>query len=151
MVRLSEAERAELERRRGRLQLELRLLTATLRSDQALRLQQELRPADARPRLHHSPASMGAWHSTNCQDPAPEPNRECSILIFCGRPVVTPLDQLRLRLPEHDFVRLMEAAARPSRYRTATPSLRTLRRSLAARGDRPRFAASDHQRSAAAL
>jgi hypothetical protein len=25
--------------------------------------------------------------------------------------VVTPLDQLRLRLPDHDFVRLMEAAA----------------------------------------
>ena len=43
--------------------------------------------------------------------PAAEPNRDCSILIFCGRLVVTPLDQLRLRLPNHEFVRLMEAAA----------------------------------------
>ena len=44
--------------------------------------------------------------------------------------VVIPLDQLRLRLTDHDFDRLMQAA-KPVRYPTATPSLRTLRRSLA--------------------
>ena len=42
----------ELEQRRERLELELRLVTATLRSDEALRVQAELRPADARPRLN---------------------------------------------------------------------------------------------------
>jgi hypothetical protein len=37
-ARLSEAERSGLEARRARLQLELRLLTAELRSDEALRV-----------------------------------------------------------------------------------------------------------------
>jgi len=41
-----------LEQRRERLELELRMVTATLRSDEALRVQAELRPADARPRLN---------------------------------------------------------------------------------------------------
>ena len=44
---------------------------------------------------------------------------------------MTPLDQLRLRLPDHDFDRLMQAAkslAAPDR----DTFLRTLRRSLAA-------------------
>jgi hypothetical protein len=30
--------------------------------------------------------------------------------LFCGALAVTPLDQLRLRLPAHDFDRLMQAA-----------------------------------------
>ena len=34
---------------------------------------------------------------------------------------MTPLDQLRLRLPDHDFARLMEAA-KPITVPTATPS-----------------------------
>jgi hypothetical protein len=49
MARLSEAERVELEARRERLQLELRLIEGELRSDEALRLQGELRRPDARP------------------------------------------------------------------------------------------------------
>ena len=39
MARLSEAERTELEAKREQLLLELRLLTAELRSDEALRVQ----------------------------------------------------------------------------------------------------------------
>jgi hypothetical protein len=39
MARLSEAERTELEARRARLQLELRLIEGELRSDEALRVQ----------------------------------------------------------------------------------------------------------------
>jgi hypothetical protein len=42
--RLSEADRAQLEARREQLQLELRLIEGELRTDKALRLQQELRP-----------------------------------------------------------------------------------------------------------
>ena len=44
MRRLSAEGRAELEARRERLQLELRLIEGELRTDKALRLQQELRP-----------------------------------------------------------------------------------------------------------
>jgi hypothetical protein len=55
MARLSDVERAELEQRRERLQVELLLVTAQLRSDEALRLQQEARPKAERPRLH------GGW------------------------------------------------------------------------------------------
>jgi hypothetical protein len=55
MARLSEAERVELEARRERLQLELRLIEGELRSDEALRVQAELRRPDARPRLR------GVW------------------------------------------------------------------------------------------
>ena len=47
--RLSEAERAELEARRAALVLELKLLTAELRSDAALRVQAEARPVGRRP------------------------------------------------------------------------------------------------------
>ena len=43
---------------------------------------------------------------------------------------MTPLDQLRLRLPAHDFDRLMQAA-KPVAESPATPCLRTSRRSLA--------------------
>ncbi len=51
VLRLSDADRREqLQARREQLELELRLVTATLRSDDALRLQQ-LRPADVRPVL----------------------------------------------------------------------------------------------------
>jgi hypothetical protein len=39
--RLSEGERVELQARREQLELELRLLTATLRSDEALRVQEQ--------------------------------------------------------------------------------------------------------------
>jgi hypothetical protein len=53
--RLSEAERLELEQRREQLELELRLVTAELRSDEALRVQAAARPADVRPRLR------GGW------------------------------------------------------------------------------------------
>ena len=42
--RLSEADRAQLEARREQLQLGLRLIEGELRTDKALRLQQELRP-----------------------------------------------------------------------------------------------------------
>jgi hypothetical protein len=42
--RLSEADRAQLEARREQLQLKLRLIEGELRTDKALRLQQELRP-----------------------------------------------------------------------------------------------------------
>ena len=42
--RLSEADRAQLEARREQLQFELRLIEGELRTDKALRLQQELRP-----------------------------------------------------------------------------------------------------------
>jgi hypothetical protein len=52
--RLSAEERAELERRREALQLELRLVEAELRSDEALRLQERVR-AGERPRLR------GGW------------------------------------------------------------------------------------------
>jgi hypothetical protein len=50
--RLSEGERVQLEQQR----VELRLLMATLRSDEALRIQAAARPTDVRPRLHH-----GRW------------------------------------------------------------------------------------------
>ena len=50
VLRLSDADREQLQARREQLELELRLVTATLRSDDALRLQQ-LRPADVRPVL----------------------------------------------------------------------------------------------------
>jgi hypothetical protein len=53
--RLSAGERAALEGRRERLQLELRLVEAELRSDEALRLQDRERAADERPRLR------GGW------------------------------------------------------------------------------------------
>jgi hypothetical protein len=53
--RLSAVGRAELAARRERLQLELRLIEGELRTDEALRLQAELRPADERPRLR------GGW------------------------------------------------------------------------------------------
>ena len=43
MARLSEAERTELEARRARLQLELRLIEGELRSDEALRVQAAVR------------------------------------------------------------------------------------------------------------
>ena len=43
---------------------------------------------------------------------------------------MTPLDQLRLRLPAHDFDRLMQAA-KPVAEPTAMPCLRTSRRNLA--------------------
>jgi hypothetical protein len=55
--RLSEAERVELELRREQLELELRLVTATLRTDEAMKLQEQLRPADERPRLR------GGWRN----------------------------------------------------------------------------------------
>ena len=42
--RLSEADRAQLEARREQLQLELRLIEGELRTYNALRLHQELRP-----------------------------------------------------------------------------------------------------------
>ena len=48
---LSDVARAELEERRERLQLELRLVEAELRSDEALRLQAAGRPEAERPRL----------------------------------------------------------------------------------------------------
>jgi hypothetical protein len=47
MARL--AERVELEARRARLQLALRLIEAELRSDEALRVQAAARPMPARP------------------------------------------------------------------------------------------------------
>ena len=53
--RLSTAGRAELEARREQLQLELRLLEGALRTDEALRLQAEARPVEARPKLR------GGW------------------------------------------------------------------------------------------
>ena len=40
VLRLSDADREQLQARREQLELELRLVTATLRSDDALRLQQ---------------------------------------------------------------------------------------------------------------
>jgi hypothetical protein len=41
----------------------------------------------------------------------PEPKSSCCIFWFSMRSyAVTPLDQLRLRLPDHDFDRLMHAA-----------------------------------------
>ena len=48
-ARLSEAERVELEARRARLELELRLVTAELRSDAALRVQAAAPRSDVRP------------------------------------------------------------------------------------------------------
>jgi hypothetical protein len=48
--RLTAEQRAEMETRRERLQVELRLLEAELRSDEALRLQERERPAE-QPRL----------------------------------------------------------------------------------------------------
>ena len=56
--RLSESGRAELEAKRERLQLELRLVTATLRSDEAMKLQERLRPASERPRLQVASATL---------------------------------------------------------------------------------------------
>jgi hypothetical protein len=53
--RLSAEGRAELEARREQLQLELRLIEGELRSDEALRLQAEARPVEARPKLR------GGW------------------------------------------------------------------------------------------
>jgi hypothetical protein len=55
--RLSAGDRAALEGRREALQLELRLVEAELRSDEALRLQdrERERAADERPRLR------GGW------------------------------------------------------------------------------------------
>ena len=53
--RLSDVERVELEGRREKLELELRLVTATLRSDEALRVQERVRPVGERPRLR------GGW------------------------------------------------------------------------------------------
>jgi hypothetical protein len=47
-ARLSEAERTELEGRRARLQLELRLIEGELRTDEVLRVQAAARPV-ARP------------------------------------------------------------------------------------------------------
>jgi hypothetical protein len=52
---LSDAARVELEVRRERLRLELRLCEAELRSDEALRLQDRGRPVGERPRL------SGGW------------------------------------------------------------------------------------------
>jgi hypothetical protein len=52
--RLSESGRADLEARRERLQLELRLIERELRTDEALRLQDTARPAEARPKLRGS-------------------------------------------------------------------------------------------------
>ena len=49
--RLSEADRAELQARRERLQLELRLTEGELRTGEALRVQAAARPAAERPRL----------------------------------------------------------------------------------------------------
>jgi hypothetical protein len=49
-LRLSDADREQLQARREHLELELRLVTVTLRSDDALRWQQ-LRPADVKPVL----------------------------------------------------------------------------------------------------
>jgi hypothetical protein len=49
--RLSLEDRAELQARRERLPLELLLIEGELRTDEALKLQEQLRPADARPRL----------------------------------------------------------------------------------------------------
>jgi hypothetical protein len=49
--RLSAEERAELEGRREALQLELRLVEAELRSDEALRLQDRAGEERGRPRL----------------------------------------------------------------------------------------------------
>ena len=46
--RLSEADRVQLQARREQLQLELRLIEGELRTDEALRLQAEVRRADAR-------------------------------------------------------------------------------------------------------
>ena len=52
MKRLSEGgARIELEGRREKLQLELRLIEGELRSDEALRLQDAARPAEDRGRL----------------------------------------------------------------------------------------------------
>jgi hypothetical protein len=53
--RLSETDREQLQARREQLQLELRLIEGELRSDEALRLQAELRRPDERPRLR------GGW------------------------------------------------------------------------------------------
>jgi hypothetical protein len=53
--RLDADERAESECRRERLQMELRLVEAELRSDEALRLQDRVRPVGERPRL------SGGW------------------------------------------------------------------------------------------
>ena len=55
MKRLSADGRAELERRLEALRLELRLVEAELRSDEALRLQDRERPVADRPRLR------GGW------------------------------------------------------------------------------------------
>jgi hypothetical protein len=55
--RLSEAERAELEARRGRLRQELRLLEGELRADEMLRLQ-----AEAKARVAAEPGRLrGRW------------------------------------------------------------------------------------------
>ena len=51
VARLSAEERVQLEQQRESLQLELLLVETRLRSDEAMRLQQEGRRVDVRPRL----------------------------------------------------------------------------------------------------
>ncbi len=57
-------------------------------------------------------------HPTKGEDAVREPKSGRRILVLCGALAVTPLDQLRLRLPAHEFHRLMQAAkpvAEPAR------------------------------------
>ena len=80
---------------------------------------------------------------------APAEGRGVPVPPGCKRPwsfAFTPLDQLRLRLTDHDFARLMQAA-KPLSGSDRDAFLRD----VAAGSGRPRFAASGHKRSAAAL
>ena len=81
------------------------------------------------------------------------PKSGCRILVlFDVELAVTPLDQLRLRLPEHDFEHGLGETAQPVANFDRDALLKDIAaEAWPARSGRTWLAASDHQRSAAAL
>ena len=79
----------------------------------------ERRDADRPPKiLHQQPPAESGRGILRKGEMQSENQSPVAAFLFCGALAVTPLDQLRLRLPAHDFDRLMQAAkpvAEPAR------------------------------------
>ena len=96
---------------------------------------------------------MTAGHPTKGGDAIEEPTSVAAFPVFrCGALAVTPLDQLRLRLPASRTSTWLMQAVKP----VAEPDRDALLKDIAAELGQhevvgTRLAASDHQRSAAAL
>ena len=94
--------RAAAAAERARLQVKLELAGSKSLS--------ERRDAD-RPPKYCTAAPAGSGRCTLRKGEMQSENQSpVAAFLFCGALAVTPLDQLRLRLPAHDFDRLMQAA-----------------------------------------